>query len=86
MSTAHEYLDALQDFLEERFGEEAICDVFVDEHQSGGVAANVMIQTQFDSNYVKQINVILVPEGTREFQSNESSSVKDPFDAARSIF
>lgn len=85
MPTANEYMDAIQQFLEERFGEdEGVADFFVNEHPTGGVAANIMIRADFDTDYVKQINVVIVPD----IPINEETlaETKDPFEAARSVF
>ena len=82
--TANEYLDAIQDFLEQRFGEEAVADFFVNEHPRGGVGANVIIKADFDTDFVKQINVILVPD--IEVDESGMDTAQDAFERARSVF
>ena len=77
-----DYLDNLEEFLTERFGDEACSDFFLSEHPAGGVTANLLIGTNFQTDEVKQINVILVSKDDIE---KDDCSNEDPFDAARGV-
>ncbi len=80
--SVEDYLDSLQEFLEEKYGEEICSDFFLSEHHEGGVIANILIGADFEKDYVKQINVLLVPRVELE---DETTASVDPFEAARSV-
>ena len=81
--SVEDYLDSLQEFLEGRFDEDICSDFFLSEHHEGGVIANILVGALFDdTDYVKQINVILVPRADME---EEPTISEDPFDLAKSV-